>query len=163
MNDAHIHLLVNHVPTIGQVIGFAVFLAGLFLKNETVKRTGAAIILFAAAAVFAASMSGERAEEMVEGMAGMNGNLIHDHEEAGEAAVTGGIVSAALALLYLLAAWKRPGFTRIISWLMIPAIAVSIFLLAQASTKGGLIRHPEIGSGVQSVQSNGGEQGEDND
>jgi uncharacterized membrane protein len=145
MNDAHIHLLVNHVPTIGQVIGFAVFLAGLFLKNETVKRTGAAIILLAAAAVFAASMSGERAEE------------------AGEAAVTGGIVSAVLALLYLLAAWKRPGFTRIISWLMIPAIAVSIFLLAQASTKGGLIRHPEIGSGVQSVQSNGGEQGEDND
>ena len=34
MNLAHIHLLLNHFPTIGTIIGIGLFLVGLAAKNR---------------------------------------------------------------------------------------------------------------------------------
>lgn len=33
MNDAHFHLVVNHLPIVGVMIGFLVLLAGLIMKK----------------------------------------------------------------------------------------------------------------------------------
>ena len=37
MNEAHLHMVVNHFPIIGMILGLIVLLGGLFLKNNTVK------------------------------------------------------------------------------------------------------------------------------
>ena len=37
MNDAHLHLLVNHFPIIGTVFGLGVLISGILLKNNSVK------------------------------------------------------------------------------------------------------------------------------
>lgn len=48
MNDAHIHLIVNHLPIVGVLIGFLVLLFGYILKNHQVKTTSQAIFIFSA-------------------------------------------------------------------------------------------------------------------
>ena len=65
MNDAHLHLLVNHFPIIGTIFALGILIAGIFLKNNSIKNT--AFILLIIATIFGAiSMStGEGAEEIV--------------------------------------------------------------------------------------------------
>ena len=68
MNDAHLHMVVNHFPIIGTILGLGILITGIILKNNSVKNT--AYVLFIVAAIFAAfSMgTGEGAEELVEDM-----------------------------------------------------------------------------------------------
>ena len=84
MNDAHLHLVVNHFPIIGTILALGTLVAGILLKNNSVKNT--AYGLFIVAAVFAAfSMAtGEGAEEMVEDMPSIGKRIIHEHEEIAE-------------------------------------------------------------------------------
>ena len=84
MNEAHLHMVVNHFPIIGILLGFGVLVAGIVLKNDSVKNT--AYCLFIVGAVFAAiSMAtGEGAEEMVEDMPSVGKHIIHEHEEMAE-------------------------------------------------------------------------------
>ena len=34
MNDAHLHLVVNHFPIIGTILGLGILIAGIVLKNK---------------------------------------------------------------------------------------------------------------------------------
>jgi uncharacterized membrane protein len=84
MNDAHLHLLVNHFPIIGTIFGLGILISGMLLKNNSVKNT--AYIIFIVAAVFSAfSMgTGEGAEELVEDLPNIGKQIIHEHEEIAE-------------------------------------------------------------------------------
>src|SRR5215831_1235593 len=63
MNLAHVHLLLNHFPTIGFGIGLALFLVGLFGKSEQLKRTSLVIFFLTAAVAIATYTSGSAALE----------------------------------------------------------------------------------------------------
>jgi uncharacterized membrane protein len=52
MNDAHYHLVVNHFPIIGTILGLGILIAGIVFKNATVKNVS--YVLFVIAALFAA-------------------------------------------------------------------------------------------------------------
>ena len=84
MNDAHLHMVVNHFPIIGLILGLGILLFGVVLKNKSLINT--AYGLFIVAAIFAiASMStGEGAEELVEEMPNVGKRIIHEHEEIAE-------------------------------------------------------------------------------
>jgi hypothetical protein len=49
MNDAHLHLVVNHFPIIGTIFGLGILVTGMIVKNNTLKNT--AYVLFATAAI----------------------------------------------------------------------------------------------------------------
>ena len=84
MNDAHLHMVVNHFPIIGIIFGLGILIIGFFLNNNIVKNV--AYGLFIVGAIFAAvSMStGEGAEEIVEDFPNIGKNIIHEHEEIAE-------------------------------------------------------------------------------
>ena len=84
MNDAHLHMVVNHFPIIGTILGLGILVAGIIFKNNAVKST--AYGLFVVAAVFAAfSMgTGEGAEEIAEKLPSVTDQVIHEHEEMAE-------------------------------------------------------------------------------
>jgi hypothetical protein len=50
-NSAHVHLLLNHVPTIGFGIGLVLFVTGLVAKSDVLKRTS--LVMFFVVAVVA--------------------------------------------------------------------------------------------------------------
>ncbi len=107
MNDAHLHLVVNHFPIIGTIFGFGILLAGIVLKNNTVKNVSYA--LFIIAAIFAAfSMgTGEGAEEAVEDMPNIGKQIIHEHEEIAEKLALVLYVLGVVSLLGLYTNFRR--------------------------------------------------------
>ena len=48
MNLAHLHLLLNHFPTIGMMIGLGVFVTAIATKSDDVKRVGLGIFFLIA-------------------------------------------------------------------------------------------------------------------
>lgn len=167
MNDAHLHLVVNHFPIIGTILGLGILITGIILKNNSVKNT--AYVLFIVAAIFAAfSMgTGEGAEELVEDMPSVGKQIIHEHEEMAEKLAIILYVLGAISLAGLYLNFKKHAKAQLVS---IAALLVAIgatFLAQQTGTTGGEIRHTEIrpnaiqAAGVE--QNVAGEKGESED
>ncbi len=45
MTLAHVHLLLNHFPTVGMIIGFGLFILGLMGKSDDIRRVSLAVFL----------------------------------------------------------------------------------------------------------------------
>ena len=57
MNEAHFHLVVNHLPIVGILIGLLVLVTGFILKKPEVKVTALGIFVFSGLASIAAFYS----------------------------------------------------------------------------------------------------------
>lgn len=144
MNDAHLHLLVNHFPIIGTIFGLGILITGLILKNNTVKNVS--YVLFIIAAIFAAiSMStGEGAEELIENMPSVGKKIIHKHEALAEKLAIVLYVLGTISLLGLYTNFKNHSKAKLISILVLVIALIAVFLAQQTGTSGGEIRHTEI-------------------
>jgi len=162
MNDAHLHLVVNHFPIIGTILGLGVLLVGILLKNNTVKNVS--YVIFIVAALFAAfSMgTGEGAEEAVEDMPNIGKHIIHEHEELAEKLALVLYVLGVVSLLGLYTNSKNHSKAKLISFLALAIALVGVFLAQQVGTSGGEIRHTEIRTNATSSAATP-ENGEDKD
>jgi uncharacterized membrane protein len=144
MTDAHYHLVVNHFPIIGTILGLGILVAGIIFKNNTVKNVSYA--LFIIAAVFAAlSMgTGEGAEEVVEGLPNIGKNIIHNHEELAEKLAIVLYVLGLVSLFGIYTNIKNHSKAKLVSFLILIIAVVGVVLAQQVGTSGGEIRHTEI-------------------
>jgi uncharacterized membrane protein len=144
MNDAHLHMVVNHFPIIGTFFGIGILITGIFLKNNSIKNT--AYVLFIVAAIFGAfSMgTGEGAEEMVEDFPNIGKAIIHEHEELAEKFAIVLYVTGVFALISFGAAVKKFRMAKIFSFITLILALISGVLSIKVGTSGGEIRHTEI-------------------
>jgi hypothetical protein len=144
MNWAHIHLIINHGPVVGSLMGLALLGGGLLWRSQDIVR--AALVIFAGVGLLAAAVvqTGERAEEEIEDLAGVSETTIEPHEEAAELAAIG-LEALGLVALVGLVAFRSP--RRVPGWfalvVLLAAVAPAV-LVARAANLGGQIRHPEI-------------------
>jgi uncharacterized membrane protein len=82
MDLAHLHLLINHFPIVGTLIGSVIMLYALVKKEKVLQRTVLVLWVVLAAMSPLVMNTGEEAEHKVEEMAGISENFIHEHEEA---------------------------------------------------------------------------------
>lgn len=149
MNDAHLHLAVNHLPLIIPAVGVIVLLAGFITRSETVKRTAYFIFIVGAITTLPAFATGEGAEEIIEHLPGADRHRIHAHEESAEVF---GKLNYALGVISLLALWismKRKKFANIVAFIVLLVAGVVLFFAQQAATSGGEIMHTEIRGDTQ--------------
>jgi len=146
MNDAHLHMVVNHFPIIGGIFGLGIVISSLILKNKSIQNV--AYGLFIVSAIFGAiSMStGEGAEEIVENLPNVTHQIIHEHEEMAEKLAIVLYVLGAVSLIGFYLNIKNHQKSSIISYLVVFISLVSIYLGKQTGTSGGEIRHTEIRS-----------------
>lgn len=144
MNDAHLHLIMNHFPIIGPILGLGILLTGMILKNNSVKNT--AYVLFIVGAVFAAfSMAtGEGAEEIAEKLPGVTKQIIHEHEEMAEKLAIVLYLLAVISLGGLFLSYKKSAKAKWVSYAALVVAVVGIFLAKEVGTSGGEVRHTEI-------------------
>ena len=144
MNDAHLHMIVNHFPIIGTIFGLGILISGMILKNNSVKNT--AYVLFIVAAIFAAfSMgTGEGAEELVEDMPTVGKQIIHEHEEMAEKLALVLYVLGVISLGGLFLNYKKHAKAKLVSYAAVVIAVVGVFFAQQTGTSGGEIRHTEI-------------------
>lgn len=144
MNDAHLHLALNHFPIIGTILGLGILISGLLFRNDSVKNT--AYVLFVVAAIFAAfSMAtGEGAEEMVEDMSNIGKQIIHEHEEIAEKLAIVLYLLGSISLLGLYMNVKNHAKTQLVTYAALIVAIIAVFISQQVGTSGGEIRHTEI-------------------
>jgi len=145
MDTAHIHLLLNHVPVIGLLIGFFVLAWGALRKYHEVQTAGLSILFIASLVAIPVYLTGGPAGEIVERLPGVSEKVIELHEEAAIYSLVLCIVTGIVALLALLA---RHFLSDSIG--MIATFAVLILTLptgasiAFTANLGGQVRHTEI-------------------
>lgn len=144
MNEAHNHLLFNHLPIIIPIVGILVLLGGILFRSAVVLRTAYLIFFLGALCTIPSFATGEGAEEVVEHIPGVSHDYIHAHEELAE---TFAMLSYALGLVSLIgfwASWKRKSFAMVISIAVLVFSGVVIYFGSRTGTSGGEIRHTEI-------------------
>lgn len=144
MNDAHLHMVVNHFPIIGTIFGLGILIFGIFLKNNSLKNTAYFLFIIAAVLGFLSMNTGEGAEEIVEDFPNIGKKIIHEHEEIAEKLA---LVLYALGLVSIIGLYltiKNNAKANLVSYLAVIIAVVAVFLGKQVGTSGGEIRHTEI-------------------
>lgn len=152
MNDAHLHLVLNHLPIVGLLISFLALTAGFILKNQTVKRTALALVIFASLTTIPAFYTGESAEDIVENIPSISETLIHDHEENAEYFFTLMIILGGIAAITLVVDFIDKSWSKMLYLLLFVAILYCAYVAKNVGTSGGEIRHPEIISDNKAIE-----------
>lgn len=144
MNDAHLHMVVNHFPIVGTIVAIGILIAGLLNKNQSIINT--AYVLFIIGAVFGilSMNTGEGAEELVEDMPGIGWKIIHEHEELAEKMALLLDVLGILSLVGFYFQYKNNLKQKLVSYLLLVLSIASLFVIQKVGTSGGEIRHTEI-------------------
>lgn len=138
MNAAHFHLVLNHLPVLGEIGGAVLLAAGLTKRNATAVRL--ALLGIAAAGVLALPVffSGLRAADLVGRIDGVSQEAIAPHEEAAVAFLSGAIAAGVIAAVALVMPRR---------WILPFALGASLIaslLGVRVAFLGGRIHHPEI-------------------
>jgi uncharacterized membrane protein len=144
MEQVHLHLIITHLPIIGSFIGALVLVWGMLYKSQPTKNIAFIVLMISAIGAAIANFTGEAAEEVVEKIAGISHDVIHEHEEAAELAFILQIVMGVFALLSFFLAYKKSGFARLSSMLTLVIGLAAFAMVARAGYYGGMIRHPEV-------------------
>ena len=146
MNAAHIHLLLNHFPTIGFGIGLGLFLVALLGNSDELKRASLAIFFITAALAIATYVSGNDAQDAIKDLPALSTDLINAHESA---ALVAFAFMQATGFFAWFALWVLRRVSRIPDWnlaVVLILAVVSFALVARAASLGSEIRHAEIQS-----------------
>jgi hypothetical protein len=153
MDLTHIHLLLNHFPTIGMIIGGGLFVVALIMKSNDLKLASLVVMLGIALLSIPTYMSGNGAEDAIKALPGVTRPMMEAHEGAALVAIAFMEVLGAFAWLGL---WQFRRLTFIPNWnltVILLLIVATFGLMTRASNIGGEIRHAEIrasaGTGTQ--------------
>lgn len=148
MDALHIHLLLNHFPVIGTIIGIALLILGFISKSDAIKRGSLALFFGIALLAIPVYLTGEPAEERVEESVGVSKALIEEHEETVMPALIAMEVTGFIALIGLFVSFRIAKYANVSFAAALILSLVTSGLMARTANLGGQIRHTEIGSGV---------------
>lgn len=151
-SPAHTHLLLNHFPTIGFIIGIGLFLGALVAKSDHLEQ--ASLVIFVAIALIAIPtyVTGDAAAEaLCIGKATapcrdpeISRIRLDVHESAAMVSLAIMVLAGAFAWLGL---WQYRQIRRVARWNTIAILilsAAALGAMSWAANLGGEIRHPEI-------------------
>jgi hypothetical protein len=144
MDLTHIHLLLNHFPVIGDIIGGGLFLLSLIAKSNDLKRASLAVLLGISLIAIPTYISGNGAQEAIKSLPGLSKPMIQTHEAAALVSLAFMELTGVFAWLAL---WQFRRLARVPNWnlaVILVLTLVSIGFVARASNLGGEIRHAEI-------------------
>jgi len=144
MTQTHIHLLINHLPIFGSLLGGFVLVYGLLTKSNHTKIAAYLVLIISSISAVITNFTGEAAEESVENIAGVSKNLISEHEEAAEFAIIILILLGVFSLIGLFLTARKSPFLKPIGWITLLVAVFSFIIIARTGYIGGQIRHTEI-------------------
>lgn len=144
MSAAHWHLALNHIPLLGILFGAILLAYGAWRGQEEVQKASLGLLAVAGLGIIAVYLTGEPAEEIVEGVAGVSHDAIEAHEEFGWYALIAGIATGGVALGSLIYGLARRHLVR---WTVITTLVLAVVstgVIGYTANLGGQIHHPEI-------------------
>lgn len=143
MSPVHLHLVLNHVPVVGTLIGLCLLAWAVLRRDDRLVRVCLGMFAVLAAVALVTFLTGEPAEEAVEGLAGVSESLVEQHEEAALLATIalGFLGALSVGVLFRFRARALP---RQAALLLLAAALVPAGMMAWTANLGGQIRHSEI-------------------
>ena len=102
MDLVHVHLLLNHFPVIGLVLGLLLFIFAFVQRSNELKKVSLGIFVLLAILSIPVYFSGEPAEKSVENFPGVSESIIEQHEDAALVALSGLIILGIVSLIAIL-------------------------------------------------------------
>lgn len=146
MTIPHVHLLLNHFPVLGAVIGLGLLLLSIVRRSGALRRAGLEVWFVVSLLTVPAYLSGNAAEQAVAERPGVSMAFIAAHEDA---AVWALVLMQITGVLAWLALWqdRRTAAPRATFAAVLLLSALTVAAMARTATLGGEIRHPEIAAG----------------
>lgn len=144
MNDAYLHLVINHFPVFSMMFGLMILLWGLFKQMIPFQKLAMILFIVGAVASYVAVETGEGAEDVIEEyVPSISHDLIHDHEEAAEISMWFSFVSGGISLLGLFVVGKDHRYEKVLTGVLVVTALAAVSILMYTAYEGGKIRHPE--------------------
>src|SRR4029453_9517001 len=140
MNAPHLHLILNHVPTVGPAIALGLLLLSLVLRQEALTRVSLEVFYVLALITLPAYLSGVATALQLEKMPDISVEAIHKHHD-------GALVGFMLMVLTGLASWiglwrwrrvSRPSGLN--TGIVVVLALLTLTTMAGTATMGGEIR-----------------------
>lgn len=144
MNWAHIHLMINHVPVIGTMIGALILGYALWRDNAEMKRFSLGYFVVLGAIAILVFLTGEPAEEVITRLPGISDSAVEQHEDASLVALAALLLVSALSFAGLVIRLLNLSQRRLYWRALMVCVVVAACAMGWAANLGGQIRHTEI-------------------
>jgi hypothetical protein len=148
MSPEYLHVVLNHLPIFGLLVGAPLLLAALIRDSKELRIAALCVIALTALSAWPVSELGDGAKDRAQALADSAGaQWLKIHEHRADKALPGVYATVVFAIGALLASWKKPLLEKKLTYLTLLLTLLSIGLLGWISKAGGQIRHPEFRSG----------------
>jgi hypothetical protein len=151
MNLAHVHIVLNHVPSLGSFAGLLLLAAGIYKKDEAVKQFAYSVLVLITMAVLPTYITGAEAQRLVSKSPSYAAGMFQLHQNA--AMITLLIMTVA-GMFAWFGIWEhrrlgRSGSVTTMGTLILTMAGVASVLVT--ASIGGKINHFEIREPADSV------------
>jgi hypothetical protein len=144
MNLAHLHIVLNHVPSLGTLLGVLLYIWALIKKNDTLKKASLQLLVLMALAVLPTYLSGNAAAGILRNRTDIPKGIIEQHQNSAILALIFTTLTGTLAWFGL---WQMRRISRLGSGyamgILLTSVLTAVIILNTAGI-GGKISHPEI-------------------
>jgi hypothetical protein len=148
VNLAHLHLLLNHLPTVGFGVGVVIYIIAYFAKNDVLRKAALVVFFLIAVMAIPTYASGNAAESVLcpelKCPEDISVETVRAHEDA---AFFGFVLMEITGFFSWLALWQIRRTPKVGAWnwnVILLFCCASFIAMALAAAEGGEIRHPEI-------------------
>src|SRR5215468_6828951 len=82
MNLAHVHIVLNHVPSLGSIAGLLLLAAGIYKKDEGTKQFAYGVLVLITMAVLPTYITGAEAQRIVDKNPSYSAGMVQLHQNA---------------------------------------------------------------------------------
>lgn len=151
LTPTHIHLLLNHFPTIGFSVAIGLFIGAIVSRSADLTKASLTVLVTVAILTFPTYLSGNAADQAIRNMPDVSKTLIATHEGAALMSFVLMEITGALAWLAL---WQMRRVGRVSAGTLGTVLllsAITMGLVTRAANIGGEIRHSEIRLATEST------------
>ena len=128
---AHVHMLLNHFPAVGTIVGLSLLLLSFVRKNDHLRKASFEVIFLIALATMPVYVSGQAAAETIKGLSGVSAEAIVAHNDA---ALGSFVMMEITGLLAWLALWRMRRAGHSTSGLTYTVLVLTVITVAAVST-----------------------------
>jgi uncharacterized membrane protein len=143
---SHVHIIVNHFPSVGFVFALGFYLVGLIADNVVMKRSSLALFVICAILIVPTYVTGNASMWALTDppMSGISKAVINSHRDMALLTLFGMAFTGVSAWIELFRFRYLGRFSNTSLYLVLGFAAVTLLLMAETGHRGGQINHPEI-------------------
>lgn len=149
MNPLHVHLLINHLPVFGTLLGIVVLMLALWRRSEQIESVAYFLFIISSLGAVISYLTGEGAEEAVEHIQGISKTAIERHEDFAIYPLLTLILLGVVSVVGIILIQEKSRLVGKIRSVLLILAVISFVLIAWAGYLGGQIRHTELQKGNQ--------------